>query len=55
MGKQLRRTKREVREDKPERVDKDAVLRERISPTAEADESRISNNPTEQDEQDFTG
>jgi ribosomal subunit interface protein len=55
VGKQLRRTKREVREDKPERVDKDAVLRERISPTAEADESRISNNPTEQDEQDFTG
>jgi ribosomal subunit interface protein len=55
VGKQLRRTKREVREDKPERVDKDAVLRERISPTVEADESRISNNPTEQDEQDFTG
>jgi ribosomal subunit interface protein len=55
VSKQLRRTKREVREDKPERVDKDAVLRERISPTAEADESRISNNPTEQDEQDFTG
>jgi hypothetical protein len=28
----LRRTKRELREDKGERVDKDAVLRERINP-----------------------
>ena len=28
VAKQLRRTKRELREDKPERVDKDAVLRD---------------------------
>jgi ribosomal subunit interface protein len=39
VGKQLRRTKRELRDDKPERTDKDVVLRERISPTAEAEES----------------
>ena len=32
VGKQLRRTKRELREDKPEGTDKDVVLRERISP-----------------------
>jgi ribosomal subunit interface protein len=32
VAKQLRRTKRELREDKPERTDKDVVLRERISP-----------------------
>ena len=55
VGKQLRRSKREVREDKPERLDKDALLRERISPTAEADESRVSNNLTVQDEHDLTG
>lgn len=34
VAKQLRRTKRELREDKAERVDKDAVLRERIAPEA---------------------
>jgi ribosomal subunit interface protein len=38
VAKQLRRTKRELREDKGERVDKNAVLRERISPTPDADE-----------------
>jgi ribosomal subunit interface protein len=32
VAKQLRRTKREVREDKAERVDKDAVLREGLQP-----------------------
>ena len=32
VAKQLRRTKREVREDKGERVDKDAVLREGLRP-----------------------
>ncbi len=31
VAKQLRRTKRELREDKGERVDKDEVLREQIS------------------------
>src|SRR5918998_3423998 len=35
---QLRRTKRELREDKAERVDKDVVLRERINPAPDADE-----------------
>ena len=39
VSKQLRRTKRELREDKPARTDKDVVLRERISPRAEAEES----------------
>jgi ribosomal subunit interface protein len=39
VGKQLRRTKRELREDKPARTDKDVVLRERISPASEAEES----------------
>jgi ribosomal subunit interface protein len=38
VAKQLRRTKRELREDKGERVDKDAVLRERISPASDTDE-----------------
>src|SRR5215207_4298672 len=41
VAKQLRRTKRELREDKAERVDKDVVLRERITPAADADESLI--------------
>jgi ribosomal subunit interface protein len=54
VGKQLRRTKRELREDKPERTDKDVVLRERISPAAEAEGAQFSNNPSEHDEQDFT-
>ena len=34
VAKQLRRTKRELREDKPERVDKDVLLRESASPAA---------------------
>jgi len=38
VAKQLRRTKRELREDKGERVDKGAVLRERISLRPDADE-----------------
>jgi ribosome-associated translation inhibitor RaiA len=38
VGKQLRRAKRELREDKAERVDKDVVLRERISPASDTDE-----------------
>jgi ribosome-associated translation inhibitor RaiA len=38
IAKQLRRTKRELREDKGERTDKDVVLRERISPALDADE-----------------
>jgi ribosomal subunit interface protein len=37
VAKQLRRTKRELREDKGERVDKDVVLRERFSPASKAD------------------
>jgi ribosome-associated translation inhibitor RaiA len=38
VAKQLRRTKRELREDKGERVDKDAILRERIGPLPDIDE-----------------
>ena len=34
VAKQLRRTKRELREDKPERLDKDAGLRESTTPAA---------------------
>jgi ribosomal subunit interface protein len=41
VAKQLRRTKRELREDKGERVDKDAVLRERISTAPDADEDLL--------------
>jgi ribosomal subunit interface protein len=41
VAKQLRRTKRELREDKGERTDKDAVLRERISLTPDADEDLL--------------
>jgi ribosomal subunit interface protein len=36
VAKQLRRTKREVREDKGERVDKDVVLRDGLRPTPSA-------------------
>jgi ribosomal subunit interface protein len=35
VAKQLRRTKREKREDKGERVDKDAVLRDGLGPRSE--------------------
>jgi ribosomal subunit interface protein len=38
VAKQLRRTKRELREDKAERTDKDVVLRERISLAPDTDE-----------------
>ncbi len=41
VAKQLRRTKRELREDKAERVDKDVGLRERISPVPDADEDLL--------------
>jgi ribosomal subunit interface protein len=41
VAKQLRRTKRELREDKGERIDKDVVLRERISPTPDVDEDLL--------------
>jgi ribosome-associated translation inhibitor RaiA len=37
VAKQLRRTKRELREDKAERLDKNLLLRERISAAPEAD------------------
>ena len=39
VAKQLRRTKREVREDKAERVDKDAVLRDGLTPGRGSDDS----------------
>jgi ribosomal subunit interface protein len=38
VAKQLRRTKRELREDKAERTDKDVVLREQISPAPDTEE-----------------
>ncbi len=38
VAKQLRRTKRQLREDKAARTDKDIVLRERISALPEADQ-----------------
>jgi ribosomal subunit interface protein len=41
VAKQLRRTKRELREDKAERTDKDAVLRERINPVPDADDYQV--------------
>jgi len=37
VAKQLRRSKRELRENKPERTDKDVVLRERIGLAADED------------------
>jgi ribosomal subunit interface protein len=54
VAKQLRRTKREIREDKPERTDKDVVLRERIAPAADAADSLIGGDLAEQDERDLT-
>ncbi|MBL0408619.1 ribosome-associated translation inhibitor RaiA [Microvirga aerilata] len=41
VAKQLRRTKRELREDKGERVDKDTLLRERINPAPDSDEDLL--------------
>lgn len=41
VAKQLRRTKRELREDKAERTDKDVLLRERISPSPDSDEDML--------------
>ncbi len=38
VAKQLRRTKRELREDKAERTDKDVVLRDRNNQTRDADD-----------------
>jgi ribosomal subunit interface protein len=38
VAKQLRRTKRELREDKAGRDDKDSILRERISPAPDPNE-----------------
>jgi len=52
VGKQLRRAKREVREDKAERVDKDVVLRERASPASTADTPLAGNDVAEPDEPD---
>lgn len=48
VGKQLRRAKRELREDKPKRIDKDAVLRERISPLSVADEEQVASRDAEE-------
>ncbi len=52
VAKQLRRTKRELREDKGERVDKGAVLRERFSPASKADSPFSGNAVAEPDEPD---
>jgi ribosomal subunit interface protein len=53
VGKQLRRTKRELREDKPARTDKDMVLRERISPTAEVEDSLPDGSANVEKDQDI--
>src|SRR5919199_6760366 len=44
VAKQLRRTKRELREDKPERVDKDVILRESTGTVASAAVPRVGSN-----------
>jgi len=41
VAKQLRRTKREMREDKGERVDKDAVLRDGLRPGGDAADTDV--------------
>ena len=46
VAKQLRRTKREVREDKGERVDKDAVLRDALQPAPRAEDDSDSSRST---------
>ena len=50
VAKQLRRAKREVREDKPERVDKDAVLREGMRPAPTVSDGHDSGRPSERAE-----
>ncbi|WP_114946776.1 ribosome hibernation-promoting factor, HPF/YfiA family [Microvirga calopogonii] len=53
VGKQLRRAKRELREDKGERVDKDGVLRERISTAETEPEAQADGSFAEPEEQDL--
>ena len=52
VGKQLRRAKRELREDKAERTDKDMVLRERINLAEPAAEPPASGGFTDQEDQE---
>jgi ribosomal subunit interface protein len=52
VAKQLRRAKRELREDKAERVDKDAVLREGMRPAPMVSDGHDSGRPSERAETD---
>ncbi|WP_046868637.1 ribosome hibernation-promoting factor, HPF/YfiA family [Microvirga massiliensis] len=49
VAKQLRRTKRELREDKAERLDKDVVLRGGASPIAVASTSSLGDEVAEEE------
>jgi ribosomal subunit interface protein len=51
-AKQLRRAKRELREDKAERVDKDAVLRESMRPAPATNDRHDNGRPGAQAETD---
>ena len=50
VAKQLRRAKRELREDKAERVDKDTSLREGLRPASAVADGHDSGRPHERDE-----
>jgi ribosomal subunit interface protein len=50
VAKQLRRTKRELREDKPERLDKDVILRGGASPIAVATTSSLGDDEEVEEE-----
>lgn len=54
VGKQLRRSKREVREDKPERADKKAVLHERATPAPTSKTNRMHADVSEEENDGFS-
>ena len=53
VGKQLRRTKRELREDKPERTDKTVVLRERVAPAPTSETNLMHADVSEEENNGF--
>lgn len=55
VSKQLRRTKRELREDKPERVDKDTIFNERRRPAEVEPRRRLGDDESAEDRAERSG
>jgi ribosomal subunit interface protein len=53
VGKQLRRTKRELREDKPKRTNKTVVLRERVAPAPTSETNLMHADVSEEENNGF--